>query len=205
MASLQFDARREAIIAAAMTLATGKGLLAASAADVAAKAGTSTAEIYRSFNTNDDLLAAVFERAATEDLDATSASLADDLGSTAKIRRFIAEYRRVDSAAFQLWLDAWAAAARRPAIRAVSQRLNLAWQQLLADLIVAGVAAAEFSCADPHATAWRLLSLLDGLSIQAVAHPGAIHLGTVVEWGLVGAGLELGVDLLGQRSARADE
>ena len=40
--------------------------------------------------------------------------------------------------AFQLWLDAWAEAARRPAIQATSRRLNLEWQGLLERTIAAG-------------------------------------------------------------------
>ena len=46
---------------------------------------------------------------------------------------FFATYVRAEQDwAFQLWLDAWAEAARRPAVQATSRRLNVAWQQLLA-------------------------------------------------------------------------
>ena len=40
--------------------------------------------------------------------------------------------------AFQLWLDAWAEAARRPAVQATSRRLNLEWQGLLERTIRGG-------------------------------------------------------------------
>ena len=55
-------------------------------------------------------------------------------------------------------------------LQETSQRLNVAWQQLLAEVIEAGVAAGSFACADPDAAAWRILSLLDGLALQTVAH-----------------------------------
>ena len=71
---------------------------------------------------------------------------------------------------FQLWLDAWAEAARRPALQATSRRLNLAWQGSLERTIRAGVADGSFRCADPSGAAWRILSLLDGLALQVVAH-----------------------------------
>ena len=45
--------------------------------------------------------------------------------------------------AFQLWLDAWAEAARRPAVQATSRRLNLEWQGLLERTIAAGVASGD--------------------------------------------------------------
>ena len=50
---------------------------------------------------------------------------------------------------FQLWLDAWAEAGRRPAVRATSRRLNLEWQGLLESCIRAGVADGSFRCAKP--------------------------------------------------------
>ena len=48
------------------------------------------------------------------------------------LRVFFRSYTPADKDwAFQLWLDAWAEAARRPALQATSRRLNLAWQALL--------------------------------------------------------------------------
>jgi len=45
---------------------------------------------------------------------------------------------------------------------------------VLADLLRLGVAAGEFTCADPDATAWRLTALLDGLGLQVTVHEGLL-------------------------------
>ena len=95
--------------------------------------------------------------------------------------------------AFQLWLDAWAEAARRPAVQATSRRLNLEWQALLERTIRAGVADGSFRCADPAAAAWRILSLLDGLALQVVAHGTTVTRADVVEWSTAAAERELGL------------
>ena len=70
----------------------------------------------------------------------------------------------------QLWLDAWAEASRRPTLQQTSRRLNEAWQALVAELLRDGVRAGVMTCDDPDAVAWRIISLLDGLALQVVAH-----------------------------------
>ena len=102
---------------------------------------------------------------------------------TEALRSFFGTYTPADKDwAFQLWLDAWAEAARRPAVQATSRRLNLAWQGLLEATIGAGVADGSFRCADPRGAAWRILSLLDGLALQVVAHGTTVTRADVVAW-----------------------
>ena len=134
--------------------------------------GTSSGLIHHYFATMDDVLAAAFERVA---------------GGGPRRRRRLSSRRpaiRVPSSAascqlyapvgedwaFQLWLDAWAEAARRPALREVSRRFNLAWAGLLERAIRDGVADGSFRSTDPTGAAWRILSVIDGLALQVVAH-----------------------------------
>ena len=49
------------------------------------------------------------------------------------------------------------------------------------------------TCADPDGAAWRILSLLDGLALQTVAHPGAVDRESVVSWSMSLAEHELGL------------
>jgi len=110
------------------------------------------------------------------------------------LRVFFRTYTPVDKDwSFQLWLDAWAEAARRPAVRATSRRLNLEWQALLERTIREGVADGSFRCADPGAAAWRTLSLLDGLALQVVAHGTTISRDQVQAWAVAAAEGELGL------------
>lgn len=197
-------ARRDAIVDAALAVALRKGLGATTVRDVAAELHCSSGLIHHYFTSMDDVLAAAFERAAGHDLaEAEAAVAAEDAsgagttGTTSahrKLGTFFGTYTRADSDwAYQLWLDAWAEAVRRPAIGDISRQLNAAWQQLLVRIIREGVVVGTFRCADPDATAWRLLSLIDGLSLQAVAHRGLVNRATMVEWTLAAAEDELGI------------
>jgi len=186
------DRRREAIIDAALVVMTRKGMAGTTVRDVADEMGTSSGLIHHYVASMDDLLAAAFEQVASQDLEKTRTAMASGTGSCERLGLFFGNYARADEDwAFQMWLDAWAEAARRPAVRAVSHRLNVAWQRLLVDAIEAGVDEGVMVCADPDATAWRIVSLLDGLSLQAVAHRASVDRESVTRWGAAYAESEL--------------
>jgi AcrR family transcriptional regulator len=188
--------RREAIVDAALTVMLRQGMAATTARDVAAEMGTSSGLIHHYFASMDELHAAAFERAAVQGLEATRAALAavPEPDAVSQVQVFFATYVRAEQDwAFQLWLDAWAEASRRPVVREMSQRLNVAWQQLLAEVIRAGVAAGSFTCPDPEGVAWRILSLLDGLALQTVAHRVDLDRDAVVAWSVAYAESELGL------------
>jgi AcrR family transcriptional regulator len=188
------DQRRETIVAAALDVAVHKGLASTTVRDVAAAMGTSSGLIHHYFDSMDDVLAAAFERVASQDLALSERQMAAAPTPTAALRSFFATYTPADKDwAFQLWLDAWAEAARRPAVRATSRRLNLEWQGLLERTIRAGVADGSFRCPDPAGAAWRILSLLDGLALQVVAHGTTVTREDVVRWSTADAERELGL------------
>ena len=187
--------RREAIVAAAIEVAVDKGLASTTVRDVAAAMGTSSGLIHHYFESMDDVLAAAFEQVAQQDLELSARLMGEASDPVEAIRLFFRTYTPADKDwAFQLWLDAWAEAARRPAIQATSRRLNLEWQGLLERTIREGVAGGVFVCADPSAAAWRILSLLDGLALQVVAHATTISRADVVAWATGAAEGELGLD-----------
>ncbi len=188
------DQRREAIVAAALVVAVRKGLASTTVRDVAAEMGTSSGLIHHYFASMDEVLAAAFERVAEQDLDLSARAMAGAASPAEALRVFFRTYTPADKDwAFQLWLDAWAEAARRPAVQATSRRLNLKWQALLERTIVHGVEAGAFSCPDPAGAAWRILSLLDGLALQVVAHGTTITRDEVVAWATGAAEGELGL------------
>ena len=185
MPRLSPSARREEIIAATLRVAAVKGLANTTVRDVAAEMGTSSGLIHHYFTSMDEVLAAAFEDAATADLTTTEAAMRSREDAADRLSTFFAAYTRIDEyGAFQMWLDAWAEASRRPALGATSRRLNVAWQHLIATTIVKGVAEGTMSCDDPEATAWRVLSLLDGLSMQLAAHPGVLQRSDVLDWAM---------------------
>jgi AcrR family transcriptional regulator len=188
------EQRRAAIVAAALDVAVEKGLGSTTVRDVAAAMGTSSGLIHHYFASMDDVLAAAFEEVARQDLRLSERSMAEAASPIDALRIFFRSYTPADKDwAFQLWIDAWAEAARRPAVQATSRRLNLAWQGLLERTIRAGVADGDFRCDDPAAAAWRILSLLDGLAIQVVAHGTTIDRADVVAWATGAAEVELGL------------
>jgi AcrR family transcriptional regulator len=189
------DERRAAIVDAALAVAVRKGLASTTVRDVAAEMGTSSGLIHHYFESMDDVLALAFERVARQDLATSEAAMRGAASPTDALRSFFGTYTPADKDwAFQLWLDAWAEAARRPAVRATSRRLNLAWQGLLELTIRAGVADGSFTSTDPAGAAWRILSLLDGLALQVVAHGTTISRADVVTWATGAAEAELGLE-----------
>ncbi len=192
MARLSPDERRRAIIEATLAVARRNGLGATTVRDVADEMGTSSGLVHHYFDSMDEVLAVAFEHAAGADLERARAVVAEAPTATEQLDAFIACYAPAQSDwTMQLWLDAWAEAARRPALRNVSQRLNRAWQELVRSIVADGVTAGEFATDDPDAAAWRLLSVLDGLALQVVAHEALIGRDEVVAWTRAAADREL--------------
>ena len=195
MARMAPAARRDAIVEAALAVALRKGFASTTVRDVAGELHCSSGLIHHYFASMDEVLAAAFERAAGRDLADTEAAVAAAGTPADRLSAFFSSYARADQDwSYQLWLDAWADAVRRPALGDTSRRLNTAWQQLVVRIIRDGVVAGAFRCADPDATAWRLLSLLDGLSLQAVAHRGLVDRATVLAWTIASAEDELALE-----------
>ena len=194
MARMSAERRRDAIVDAALSVARRKGLAATTVRDVASEMGSSSGLIHHYFETMDDVIAAAFERVAGQDLVETEALLRDAGDPTEVVRGFLNSYAPVgEDWAFQLWLDAWAEAGRRPALREVSGRLNLAWAAMLERAIRAGVADGEFRSDDPAGAAWRILSVVDGLALQVVAHQTIVDRSDMLSWASLAAERELGL------------
>lgn len=165
------DERRAAIVGATLVVMVRQGIAATTARDVATEMGTSSGLIHHYFASMDDLLAEAFDQVASDDLARTVGALDASDDPVQRLAIFFAFYIRADEDwGMQLWLDAWAEAARRPALQRTSRRLNEAWQALVVELIGDGVRAGVMTCDEPDAVAWQVISLLDGLALQAVAH-----------------------------------
>ena len=194
MARMSPQDRRDAIVDAALTVAVRKGLAAVTVRDVSAEMGSSSGLIHHYFDSMDDVLAAAFERVAGKELAETEAVLAKAGDPIAVLTAFLDSYAPVaEDWSFQLWLDAWAEAARRPALREASSRLNLGWAGLVEKAIRDGVTAHVFRCDDPKGAAWRILSIIDGLALQVVAHGSIVNRADMLHWAATAAERELGL------------
>ena len=146
MARMSPDDRRSAIVTAARTVMERRGIAATTVRDVAAELGTSSGLIHHYYASMDDLLAEAFEQAAREDLEDTLSAIADESDPEGQLAAFFDTYNRSDDSGMQLWLDAWAEASRRPALRRISRTLNEEWQRALAGIIRDGVAQGVMTC-----------------------------------------------------------
>lgn len=183
MARMDPEARRARISDAARAVVLRQGLARTTVRDIAAEMGTSPGLVHHYVGSMDELLSEVFEAVAREGIEGTRAAMRSAGSPARQLRAFLATALRPGhGSSFQLWLDAWAEASRRPDLGATSRRLNIEWQQILAEVIEEGVSTGDFSCADPDGTAWRIMSLLDGLVLQLVAHDAAIGRDEVRSW-----------------------
>jgi AcrR family transcriptional regulator len=163
--------------------------------DVADRIGVSSGLIHYHFDNKDALLSAAFEHAAQRDLERLQRTVAAEPDAVAKLVRIVTmDTPEQAEAGWMLWIDAWSEALRNPILRQLSQDLDIAWKELLEAVIVEGVEAGTFTCADPHGTAWRLTALLDGLAVQVMAHDKAVSRAEMRRWILHAASLDLGVD-----------
>lgn len=145
-----------------------EGLDKVTAKSVAGVLGVFPGLVTHYFATADELVAAAFAHAVTAERE-------EVFGHAALADRPVGQLRRLLGAWLQperdpvslLWLDAWQASRRRPALmREVGQQMNADLDRLSA-LISAGIAAGDFPVDAACEPALQILSLIDGLSVQA--------------------------------------
>ena len=198
------DVRRQTIVEAARTVASRKGLSATTVRDVAEEMGTSSGLIHYYFTSMDQLLAEVFSQVAETDLSATRERMDLATSQTGRLAAYFAAWADpANDGTFQFWLDAWSEAGRNETVRKRSRALNVEWQKTLSEVISSGIAAGEFNEVDADAVSWKALSLLDGLSLQVVAHPTVIERGRASELATNSIERDLGLEIGALRAASA--
>ncbi|HEY2280829.1 MAG TPA: TetR family transcriptional regulator C-terminal domain-containing protein [Streptosporangiaceae bacterium] len=160
--------RSAEIVAAAGAVALSDGLDKVTAKRVAAQLGVFPGLIAHYVRSADELVAIAFATAVTAERDEVYARAQDGASPTDQLRLLLDNY--VDparDAVALLWLDAWQASRRRPALHdEVARQMNHDLDQL-SELIATGQQTGEFRTRDSRATAMRILALVDGLSVQA--------------------------------------
>jgi AcrR family transcriptional regulator len=188
--------RREEILRAAVEQITARGFANTRVVDVAKALDVSTALVFYHFESKDRLLSEAFNYAAERDLQQLDRIRTSRATARRRLHRILALYGPGNgpSQSWPLWIDAWAAALRVPELQAVSRRLDVHWKDIVAAVIAEGVAAGEFTCADPVGAAWRITALLDGLAVQATVHTGVVAKSTMMRWVRQVAAGELGIE-----------
>ncbi|WP_340374566.1 TetR/AcrR family transcriptional regulator [Streptomyces sp. SS7] len=198
--------RRGELLRAAIEQIEARGVAAVRIADVAAALGVSNALVLYHFSTKEKLVAAAFAHAAEDDLAHLRGLLGRRTTALRRLRAAVRWYAPTGQAkGWRLWIEGWAVSLREPALREVARDLDRAWKAALAEMIDEGVAAGEFSCPDPAATALRLTALLDGLAVQLTSYGGTVSRVRAQEWVEEALARELGTPVEPARAAGEDE
>jgi AcrR family transcriptional regulator len=187
--------RRQQIVGATLAAIREQGLPAVRTANVAATLGVSTSLIFYHFGTLENLIGEAFQYAAEQDLERLEKARGQEGTALRRLRAVLELYAPTGEAeGWTLWIEGWAASVRDPALRELTQRLDLRWREAVTELIAEGVAAGEFRCPDPRAAAWRTTALLDGLAVQLVARRDTLSRAEVTAWVDDVVARELGID-----------
>ena len=192
------DERRHQILAATHRVTLERGLHDVRVADVADELDVSTGLIHYHFATKDELIEAMLRETADRRGGRPSGrpGRASPRRRSAWTRRSRRTCRRCGGdPSWVLWIDVWGEALRDANVRRISEELDAAWVELIAEVIADGVAAGVFRCDDPVASSWRLCALLDGLGLQVVLHQSTMTRAQMHKHVRRAASLELGYDL----------
>ena len=160
--------RRQEIVTVASRVAVGEGLERVTAKRVAEELGVVPGLINHYFCSVDDLVAAAFGHAAEAERAVVFGSVSPRPGPVDELNRLLASFLQPDRDPVSLlWLDAWQASRRRPALLTEVVRQMEADTAQLSMLITRGIESGHFVTVDAASTALRIMALIDGLSIQA--------------------------------------
>jgi AcrR family transcriptional regulator len=191
------DLRRQQIMEATHRVTLARGLHDLRVSDVADELTVSSGLIHYHFATKDELIEAMLGEMAEREIAGVRRSLERLTSPEERLARAIEMHlpssRRDPS--WLLWIDVWGEALRDANLRRISEELDHAWVDLVAEVIADGVASGAFRCDDPVSSAWRLCALLDGLGLQVVLHHGTMTRAQMHQHVHRAAALELGYEL----------
>lgn len=189
------EIRLDGLLRTACDVIAERGLANTRTADVAKAAGVSQALVFYHFSTKERLLAQAFAWAAEQDLNRLDGVLGSHAAPLEKLRKILKWYSATGSSkSWGLWLECRAESLRIPDLEKVSRRLDLRWRDALADVITAGVKDGDFVCDDPTGAAWRIIALIDGLSVTVAVHERIISRRQLAEWVRLTTSRELGLE-----------
>ncbi|MDT5111213.1 MAG: hypothetical protein QOE20_3103 [Mycobacterium sp.] len=166
------EARRIEMLSAAAELICERGFGDTRIADVAKRAGVSSALVIYYFGTRDRLLVDALRHSEESFYEAAEKMLAE-VPSLRERLSLLIKWTCVPSAdneipgAWGLWFDLWAQAFRHDEVKAGRVELDARWRRMIVDAIKSAEASEELDVAvDARMFALEFGALLDGLSIQ---------------------------------------
>lgn len=164
----RLDASRERILAAALELVAEHGYSGCTVAAVAARAAVATGTVYTHFPGKASLVAEVFRRAANHEVDMVARAAATPGSArermSAMITTFAGRALRAPRLAFALLAEP-----ADPAVDSERLRLNRAYRDIIAGVLVDGVRAGEIPEQDVQVTAAGLVGAISGALVVPLA------------------------------------
>ena len=162
------DQRRSEILDAVVGVIIDVGFTEMTVADVAKRAGVSTALVHYHFSSKAALIAAALRVASADDKQFREAIVGGSGTAAARLDRLLCESLPDDASdgSWLLWIETWGETRRNAEIREVMSELDAHEIDTIIELIAAGERSGEFECPDANAAAARLTALRDGLAID---------------------------------------
>lgn len=149
-----------------MSVVTERGFAHTRVVDIAEILGISTGLVFYHFESKDKLLTSAFLHVLEHDMARLERVLRRPWSPTRRLRSVIRLYDPVGSAdAWIMDIDSWAEGRRIPELGIASRTVEQRFAHAVRDLVIEGVAAGEFSCANPKHAAERIVTMLDGLAV----------------------------------------
>ena len=185
---------RARILDAAVKLIPREGIDDARIARIAREAGVSPSLLHYPFASRDALLAEALEHSYEL---AGASRMGDDEPVASRLREMIDQCLPLDVALrddWLLWVELWLHAARRPELRHTAARLYARMHAWFMEAIAEGTASGELRVEDPARVTDRLLALIDGYGVRALAEDPAMPVERAREeiWAAVAPDLGLG-------------
>ncbi len=153
------DARKSAILAAVAEVIVEIGFTAMTVADVARRAGVSTALVHYHFSSKSDLIRAAISVAGEEERSSREAIAARDASAQDRIAEMLIGSlpEGPDDPTWLLWIETWGEIRRLPEVRRLMEDLDRHELESISALIVSGRANGEFALRGPggHGAATR--------------------------------------------------
>ncbi|MFN3822527.1 MAG: TetR family transcriptional regulator [Pseudorhodobacter sp.] len=199
------EARREALIGAALALMSEKGPEAATVRAIADRAGVTPGLIRHYFDSKEDLMLAAYARVMGQMTEANHAAIAAVVGGPeARLACFVAASLRppvVDPEAMGLWAGFLQLVRQDARIKAVHRATYLEYRDLLEGLIAALPRSVD--AARLRADAIACNAVIDGLWLEGSALPEAFAEGELETIGVAAVGAILGLDLAAELRGEA--
>ncbi|AQA04340.1 TetR family transcriptional regulator [Mycobacterium sp. MS1601] len=167
------EGRRIQMLRAAAELICERGFSETRIADVAKRAGVSSALVIYYFGTRDRLLVDALRHSEESFYEAAEAMLAEVSSLRERLSLLIRwtcvpEGDGADEipGAWGLWFDLWAQAFRHDEVKAGRIELDARWRRMIIDALESAESGERDPQVDPRMFALEFAALLDGLSIQ---------------------------------------